>query len=434
MKDDLPTGEEIKSTAPQTLNANLSPAASEEQPTQTTEDATTSPQTPDAAQLPELPAALLADAPAASDEAQPTLAEIPRSSSAHRSLIVRLACCMLATLATVILGTHAASLARRTPPLREAALEAFLGARVARRETEQPETGVSGTVTDTVPDTAHDTSETTEESSLPPEDGNVAEDVIEVDLSVSPEQPFALVDLSGYEPDCEALLESATLDAVARSREKYGETAPCVLILHTHGTEAYSDCAENGYRSLDAEQSVVALGRLVKEILASHGIASLHIEEMLDADSFDDAYARGAEMIRESLAETPSVCCVIDIHRDAVSATDGTPLRPLSSGTMTPDGTRAAQLMLVVGTDAAGSSHAGWRENLAFALAVQRSALDFDPSIMRAINLRAESFNQQYAPYSIIIEVGSAANTLEEARLGATIAAEALSRVLTEGN
>ncbi len=393
--------------------------------------------TPTAPHMRELSDATPSGAPEASDEMQLTPVAPPQGSTVQRRpLVVSLACCLLATLATVILGTHASRLARRAPPLREAALEAFLGAELERRGTELSEAENGHELTELVTETPHAAADSAAADTAGSEekDTDNSEGIVEVDLSVSPEQPFALVDLSGYEPDCEALLESTTLDAVAQSREKYGETAPCVLILHTHGTEAYSDCAENGYRSLDTEQNVVALGRLVKEILASHGIASVHIEEMLDADGFDDAYARSAQVIRESLAETPSVCCVIDIHRDAVSSTDGTPLRPLSGGTVTPGGTRAAQLMLVVGTDAAGSSHTDWRGNLAFALAVQRSALDFDPSIMRAINLRGESFNQQYAPYSIIIEVGSAANTLEEAKLGATIAAEALSRVLTGDN
>jgi len=87
--------------------------------------------------------------------------------------------------------------------------------------------------------------------------------------------------------------------------------------------------------------------------------------------------------------------------------------------------------MLVVGTDHAGSGHASWRDNMALALKLQRSALSFDPHLMRPLNLRSASFNQQYTAGSLLVEVGSAANSVEEARLAGVIFAEAASRVIT---
>lgn len=354
-------------------------------------------------------------------------AAVPR-----RALFAGLVCCLLAVFAVVVLGSHAAHVARRMPPFEDVLLAEVFGKNVARRESEESE---GGNVTENGEDSAkHDTEgtepltddeESEDEEPIPPK-----EDIMEADLSVSADAPLALVNESGYTVDCEALLETFDLTRVATAREKYGSDAPLVLILHTHGTEAYSENAETGYRSLDAELGVVSVGREMKRIFESHGIGVIHNEEMIDAEDFDAAYVLAAEKIKSILGENPSICCVLDIHRDAICATNGAYLKVLSPDTVTEDGIRAAQIMLVVGTDAAGSGHENWRENLAFALAVQKSALAFDPSIMRTLNLRAASFNQQYAPYSVILEVGSAANSVEEAKLGGIIAAESIIRVI----
>ena len=111
-------------------------------------------------------------------------------------------------------------------------------------------------------------------------------------------------------------------------------------------------------------------------------------------------------------------------------AADGTALRPISNSTVTVEGVSAAQIMLVVGTDHAGSGHAAWQNNLSVALKLQSAALAFDPDLMRPLNLRSASFNQQYTPGSLIVEVGSAANSLSEAKLAGMIFAEAASRVI----
>jgi hypothetical protein len=48
--------------------------------------------------------------------------------------------------------------------------------------------------------------------------------------------------------------------------------------------------------------------------------------------------------------------------------------------------------------------------------------------MMRSIDLRSASFNEQYTKGSLLLEVGSCANTLEEAKISADIFADALIR------
>ena len=79
------------------------------------------------------------------------------------------------------------------------------------------------------------------------------------------------------------------------------------------------------------------------------------------------------------------------------------------------DGKKCAQLMLVMGTNAMGIPHPRWRDNLTFAAYLQKQMNDMYPTLARPVNLRTAEFNQSYTKGSIILEVGSCGNTIEEA-------------------
>lgn len=86
--------------------------------------------------------------------------------------------------------------------------------------------------------------------------------------------------------------------------------------------------------------------------------------------------------------------------------------------------------MLLVGTDESGLEHPNWRSNLALALYLQDRVSQAHPTLMRPVSLVRERYNQHLSPGSLIIEVGSSGNTLQEAlaaiRLFARAAAPAL--------
>ena len=90
----------------------------------------------------------------------------------------------------------------------------------------------------------------------------------------------------------------------------------------------------------------------------------------------------------------------------------------------------AAKVMLVVGTGENGLAHPRWRENLKLALALQLAMRESCPGLARPITLRTARFNQQLTKGSLLVEVGSHGNTLEEAVAGSRLFARALGRVL----
>ena len=156
--------------------------------------------------------------------------------------------------------------------------------------------------------------------------------------------------------------------------------------------------------------------------LNSAGINTIHCETLFDADDFNLAYYNASLTIRETLAEYPSVSYIIDVHRDSVMLPDGTFL-PLTTDL---NGESAARLMFVIGTDHGGSGHIGWEDNLSLAARLQYAVWCTSPDMMRSIDLRSASFNEQYTRGSLLLEVGSCANTLEEAKISAEIFADAL--------
>ncbi len=207
-------------------------------------------------------------------------------------------------------------------------------------------------------------------------------------------------------------------------------TSPLVLILHTHGTEAYApDNAESvpadyPYRSDDISVNVVSVGAVLAKTLSDAGIPVLHCQTMFDASSYTDSYDLAAAYIRETVAAYPTIRYVFDVHRDALQASDGSMLRPITKiGAET-----CAQVMSVVGTDAAGAYYPDWGDRLTVAVHLQRRLNEWCQSFARPINLRSATFNAQYAPGSLLLEIGAAGNSVEEARS----AAYHLGRVLAE--
>ena len=133
---------------------------------------------------------------------------------------------------------------------------------------------------------------------------------------------------------------------------------------------------------------------------------------MFDASSYIKAYSNSFSAVNEYLSQYPSIKYVIDLHRDAIPDSNGKGYARLISNI---DGTEHAQLMFVIGTDEAGATHPGWKSNLRTALEIQKNMCERYPDIMRSINLRKASFNQQLSPGYFILEAGNCENSIEEA-------------------
>ena len=196
---------------------------------------------------------------------------------------------------------------------------------------------------------------------------------------------------------------------------------PTVLILHTHSTESYTKSGEDyeetsAYRTLDENYNMLSIGRRVAQLLAEQGITAIQDTSFHDYPSYNGSYVDARKSIRRYLEEYPTIQLVLDLHRDASGGTSQP--RPLAQS----GGQDCAQLMVIVGTN-----YDTWEENLSLGLKLHAQLETQCPGIMRPLQLRAQRFNEDLSPGGLLIEVGAAGNTHDEALL----AAEELAKAIT---
>lgn len=201
---------------------------------------------------------------------------------------------------------------------------------------------------------------------------------------------------------------------------------PCILLMHTHGTESYTEPDTEEYHSLDPEKSVLAVAEAIAGRLEERGYGVIHDETICDYPEFTGAYNRSRAVVERWLEQEPGIVLVLDIHRDSVEDDNGDQVG-LSCDL---SGAQAAQMMLVVGTNAGGLEHDTWRQNLTLATLLQGCLMAENEELMRPVNLRTERFNQDLTPMNLLLEVGTSGNTLEEAVRSGEVFGEKLADVL----
>ena len=214
-----------------------------------------------------------------------------------------------------------------------------------------------------------------------------------------------------------------------------GPEEPQVLIIHSHGSEAYTPAGDppvvwsGDHRTTDSRYNVVHIGDEMAQVLGEAGISVLHDRTLYDYPNYSGAYDRSLAAIESYLAQYPSIRFVLDVHRDAIADAEGNQYKVVSQI----DGVgTASQLTLVVGSDGGGDEHPLWMENLRLAVAIQQAALDQYPTLMRPILLRNSRYNQHATTGSLLVEVGAAGNAPEEAALAARLFAQTLAEVLAD--
>ena len=213
-----------------------------------------------------------------------------------------------------------------------------------------------------------------------------------------------------------------------------GESGPQILILHTHGSESYTPADADGivwsgdHRTTDFRYNVVKIGDEMADVFSEAGISVLHDRTLYDYPEYSGAYDRSLSAIESYLAQYPSIRFVLDIHRDAIEDSSGNQYKVVS--TLDESGETAAQMTLVVGSDGSGLTHPGWMENLRLAAALQEQLLTDHPTLMRPILLRNSRYNQHATTGSLLVEVGAAGNSPEEALLAGRLLAQGLVEIL----
>lgn len=281
---------------------------------------------------------------------------------------------------------------------------------------------------------AEQTTDIDSEATLPPFPSEVlVPETAQPQLEESPvilpttiEGGMVITNNTSYELDLNSLVAEGT-------SVKLASEGPQVLIIHTHGSEAYTPSIADGYastdnyRTEDSEFSVIRVGDELASCFESYGISVIHDRNVYDYPSYTGSYARSEDAIKKYLEEYPGISVVIDLHRDSIGDGD------VVYKTLAEDsGKPCSQLMMLVGTGENGLEHPNWQENLKFALYLQSAVISKYPSLARPIALKKERYNQHLTTGSLILEVGSSGNTLSEALNAVRLFADAAAPALKE--
>lgn len=214
------------------------------------------------------------------------------------------------------------------------------------------------------------------------------------------------------------------------------ENEPSVLLYHTHTTETYQlldrDFYAQGFltRSNDENLNMIRVGKAVKEELEKMGIRVIHDTAVYDS-TYSGAYYRSMDAAEAYLEKYPSIKITVDLHRDAIQDDSGVKTKP----TAVINGKKAAQIMIITGCqeeDNGITDLPEWEQNLTFALKLQQSMETLYPGLTRPVFFCARSYNMGLTPYSLLIEMGTDANTLDEAVYSGKMLGRALGKIIQE--
>ena len=185
-----------------------------------------------------------------------------------------------------------------------------------------------------------------------------------------------------------------------------------IAIYCTHTDESY--VPTSGTESKNGGGDILEVASTMVEVLEADGIEVIHSENIHDPHDVN-AYQRSRKTASQLLQEAPAA--MIDVHRDGVPDPEfyATKL----------EGESATQIRLVVGRQNQNSE-----ANIEFAEKMKAYYDEVKPGLIKSIFMAKGNYNQDLAPHSVLLEVGTHTNSLEQAQVGAREFAEALPQFL----
>ncbi len=209
---------------------------------------------------------------------------------------------------------------------------------------------------------------------------------------------------------------------------------PTVLVYHSHTTESYT-LLDVGYytksfdlRSDDNDKNMVRVGDELCEYLENMGIGVIHDTAIHD-ENYSGAYDSSRKSIEKYLEKYPTIEITIDVHRDDITYDNKTKVKP----TAKINGKKAARMMIIAGAEYGRvENYPDWEYNLRFDLAVQNKVSEMYDGLMRPVLFSERKYNMDETKNSFLLEIGTDANTLDEACYSARLFATAFGELLKE--
>lgn len=206
---------------------------------------------------------------------------------------------------------------------------------------------------------------------------------------------------------------------------------PQVLIMHTHTTESFEpyerDFYDNSfsYRTTDPSKNTVMIGEEIKKGLTKAGINTIHDTTIHDYPSYNGSYERSEQTVKSYLEQYPSIKIVLDIHRDALESNNNL-IQPVANI----NGKKAAQIMIISGCDDGTMGMPNYLQNFRLASLFQQQLEQDWSGLTRPILFDYRKYNQHLTTGSLLIEVGSHGNTLDQVKYSGELIGKSLAKAL----
>ncbi|MBP3840629.1 MAG: stage II sporulation protein P [Bacilli bacterium] len=189
---------------------------------------------------------------------------------------------------------------------------------------------------------------------------------------------------------------------------KEENTHPLVYIYNTHETEEYASSTIAEY---SVRPNVSINNYIMKDILEKNNINTLikkgSITDIrkINGWNYNYCYKASRILMEEAKKENESLKYFIDIHRDSL---------PKDKTTISINGKNFAKVLFIVGLE-----NSNYKENLYFTEKINNKINEKYEGLSKGIYKKEGPgvngvYNQDFSPYTILIEVGGEENNVEE--------------------
>ena len=248
---------------------------------------------------------------------------------------------------------------------------------------------------------------------IKPEDGEKGIGITATDLGaicISTAYPSMNIEFTdsrdnenSYSGDDKDIVESE-IPVITDEKVEGDISNPKVLIIHTHATESYLPTSEGNFHTKDETNTVRDVGNTLEATLKERGIGVVHDKTLHDYPSYNASYSRSYETTRALLEKYPTIECIIDLHRDAMSST--APAATISVG-----GKTCAKYSYVI-----GQSASTYEQNKTFVGRLNSIASSKYSGFTGAVIERGYSYNQDLSSKYLLLEIGFNRNQIEDCR------------------
>ncbi|MBQ7788743.1 MAG: stage II sporulation protein P [Clostridia bacterium] len=222
---------------------------------------------------------------------------------------------------------------------------------------------------------------------------------------------YEIINESRCEFDFSVPFEYTSLEKIYST---YGKDAPVVLIIHSSNRECYSDgisySPEGAFYS--DTKNVGDIGEIICENLNKIGVNAIHINETYAGGNILSSKEEYESSLQKALNKYPSISYVFNISRDVQINSD----LSMDKSTLPIGDEASAQIGIICGTSDDFVTK-DQNENVRFAFDFASRLNEKGVKLIKSNTISRFSLSQNYQPICLKIDIGSYANSFEEASL-----------------